>query len=117
MTGALLSVSDCDYPCNGIDGGPCAAAPVYDYFGCASNQTEILTGPVLTSSDVTQATCADFCEDYLFYGFEFGVECFCGDTVVSGLLDASDCNYPCNGIDGSPCIAMPTTMQTMTLSM
>ncbi|KAK5627200.1 hypothetical protein RRF57_002915 [Xylaria bambusicola] len=51
------------------------------------------------AGNVTLESCADFCQDYHFFGTEFGSECHCGDVLAasSNQTDLADCNMPCSG--------------------
>lgn len=52
-------------------------------------------------------SCAAYCQDYKYYGTEFGSQCFCSNVLGTGTgvkrLDTlqdprySSCNYRCNG--------------------
>ncbi|TGJ86013.1 hypothetical protein E0Z10_g2742 [Xylaria hypoxylon] len=52
-----------------------------------------------TAGEVTLESCAEFCQDYHYFGTEFGRECHCGDILAasSNQTDLSDCNTPCAG--------------------
>ncbi|KAI1154349.1 hypothetical protein F4825DRAFT_193510 [Nemania diffusa] len=51
------------------------------------------------AGNVTLESCADFCQDYHYFGTEFGDECHCGDILAasSNKTDLTDCNTPCSG--------------------
>ncbi|VDL64539.1 unnamed protein product [Nippostrongylus brasiliensis] len=56
--------------------------------------------------DNSPAKCRSFCyrAGFVYYGLEFGRECFCGDSVSSRPLDQGRCNeYKCPGDDSSHC--------------
>ncbi|KAL1837323.1 hypothetical protein VTJ49DRAFT_3994 [Mycothermus thermophilus] len=74
----------------------------YTFVGC---QTEApagraLTGkPVLATDDLTLEACEAYCTGFEYFGAEFGRECYCGNSLAAGSVEAplSDCNMPCAG--------------------
>lgn len=51
---------------------------------------------------MTLELCASFCSGSLYFGTEYGRECYCGNTFASGSVPAppSDCYFTCPG-DGN----------------
>ncbi|KAF2267177.1 carbohydrate-binding WSC, partial [Lojkania enalia] len=47
----------------------------------------------------THTTCASFCTGYLYFGVEYGRECYCGDALANNpsTVPDSDCDVPCSG--------------------
>ncbi|XP_048745037.1 uncharacterized protein LOC125658043 [Ostrea edulis] len=41
--------------------------------------------------------CQAFCKDYLYFGVQFGKECFCGNTFSGNLVRISKCTMRCSG--------------------
>jgi hypothetical protein len=89
---AAESVTECDKPCagaaselcgagdrinvyqNGAFSGPPTVATVYqaDYEGCAidSASDRLFKGAAHSSDDMTPAVCANFCQDFAYFGVE-----------------------------------------------
>ncbi|KAI1169114.1 hypothetical protein F5B18DRAFT_9053 [Nemania serpens] len=57
------------------------------------------------AGNVSVESCADFCQDYHYFGTEFGSECHCGDSLAasSNETDLADCNTPCSGDPSEYC--------------
>ncbi|KAI1423013.1 hypothetical protein F5Y12DRAFT_716792 [Xylaria sp. FL1777] len=58
-----------------------------------------------TAGNVTLESCADFCQDFHYFGTEFGSECHCGDILAasSNQTNLTDCNLPCAGDPSEYC--------------
>ncbi|KAI0403627.1 hypothetical protein F4802DRAFT_598825 [Xylaria palmicola] len=58
-----------------------------------------------TAGNVTLESCAGFCQDYHYFGTEFGDECHCGDSLAasSNMTDLTECNTPCSGDPSEYC--------------
>ena len=59
-----------------------------------------------SSSDMTNAKCADFCADFRYFGTQYRRECYCGshlrrNTAAAGDLD--ECGMSCAGDASSYC--------------
>ena len=70
--------------------------------GCVSDSaTRTLTGAVFgNQADITPAKCATLCTGSKYFGVENGNECYCGNTLPSGLTaPAGDCSFRCTGND------------------
>jgi hypothetical protein len=52
-----------------------------------------------TAGNITLESCAEFCQQYHYFGAEFGSECHCGNVPVasSNQTDLVECNIPCSG--------------------
>jgi hypothetical protein len=58
-----------------------------------------------TAGNVTLESCAGFCQDYHYFGTEFGRECHCGDVLAASSNETAlaDCNTPCEGDPAEYC--------------
>ncbi|KAK0392393.1 hypothetical protein NLU13_1888 [Sarocladium strictum] len=117
-------LDDCSMPCGGntseFCGGPNrlelymntdivggepeqpAAAGEFIYQGCRMegvNGTRALADRTTSGDGMTNAACAEFCGDFVFMGTQFGRECYCGNTLSEGALqaEASECGMLCSG--------------------
>lgn len=74
----------------------------YTFQGC---YTEASNGRALTSASyydynaMTLETCASNCSGFLYWGVEYGGECYCGNSLSSGsvLAATTDCSFTCPG--------------------
>ncbi|KAI1363587.1 heme peroxidase [Xylaria arbuscula] len=74
--------------------------PPYAFQGCWTEGDGVRAlDSKSTAGNVTLESCAEFCQDFHFFGTEFGSECHCGDVLAasSNQTDLSDCNMPCAG--------------------
>lgn len=79
----------------------------YIYQGC---YTDAATGRTLTQTatngaEVDVAFCAGFCAGFLYFGVEYGRECFCGNSLAAGsskVLDG-ECNMVCGADEFAYC--------------
>ncbi|WVR06724.1 hypothetical protein IAU60_003756 [Kwoniella sp. DSM 27419] len=67
-----------------------------------------LTGSHFSGSDVTQASCASFCNDngFTIAGVEYGSECWCGNILTNGAsltLTSQACTMQCAGDNTAIC--------------
>lgn len=48
---------------------------------------------------MTLEKCASVCSSYSYFGVEYGRECYCGNDLNEGSIEApaSDCSFPCPG--------------------
>ena len=76
------------------------ADAAFTRLGCYTDVPQrALTGAFKGSDAMTVEMCADFCSAYQYFGVEYGLECYCGNTrdpesVVA--LDA-ECSFACLG--------------------
>jgi hypothetical protein len=53
--------------------------------------------------DSTVDQCAEYCNDYAYFGLEWGGRCSCGNTYGAyGQVDDSECDIECGGDPGDP---------------
>jgi len=70
------------------------------------NSHTVLTGKSIQASNtaMTHQFCANFCNQYIYYGVEFGYQCFCGNNNPSNLPQfPSSCNQACSGAPDEKC--------------
>ncbi|KAI1310047.1 heme peroxidase [Xylaria venustula] len=80
--------------------------PPYAYQGCWTEGDGVRAlDAKSTAGNVTVESCADFCQDYHFFGTEYGSECHCGDILAasSNQTALSECNTPCSGDPSEYC--------------
>ncbi|KAI9158687.1 WSC domain-containing protein [Paramyrothecium foliicola] len=84
-----------------------AAAGDFVWLGC---QTEGTAGRALASANtadgsMTNELCAEFCADYEYFGTEYSSECFCGNVLGEGSVEApgTDCTMLCSGSASQYC--------------
>ncbi|KAM0273271.1 hypothetical protein ACHAQH_008340 [Verticillium albo-atrum] len=114
---AASSVSAPSVPASSVAASTTSAAPPaptpekndfigdWSFEGCYTEGDGVraLDGRFLADDDLTLDMCADFCKGFVFFGAEYGRECWCGDVHGNGSVLAAnqdDCNFPCGG-DGS----------------
>ncbi|KAL2671281.1 hypothetical protein Neosp_013861 [[Neocosmospora] mangrovei] len=80
--------------------------------------------------DMTLDNCASFCDGFVYFGAEYGRECYCGNFLNSGSVKADnqkDCSFTCPGDKTQYCgagnrlqlyrnAALPTTTSSTTSS-
>lgn len=72
----------------------------YEFYGCVTDSpTRTLAASSLSSSAMTLEMCATFCSGYTYFGAEWSVECWCGNSFTEGaaLVDSSQCSMTCGG--------------------
>lgn len=75
--------------------------------GCYSDSaSRLLTGAVISRAGMTTEVCTTECSarGYTFAATEYGVECYCGNSMKKNssdgagiLLDNQECNMACDG--------------------
>ncbi|KAF9484188.1 hypothetical protein BDN70DRAFT_181683 [Pholiota conissans] len=80
----------------------------WSYQGCyTDSETRTLTGLYVSDSAQTVEKCQARCQagGYLYAGVEYGVECFCSNTILStaSKVAESDCSMTCGGNSGEKC--------------
>jgi hypothetical protein len=119
-------LSECNMPCAGDPEQLCGAgfrlstyknldytAPDlpslsgYEYLGCIADSRDDRVLPDKTSvlTNMTYASCADFCTGYQYFGVEFGTECFCGNGFDNSTTRQPEieCDMACTGNASSTC--------------
>ncbi|KAK5993286.1 WSC domain-containing protein [Cladobotryum mycophilum] len=58
-----------------------------------------LNGIFYANDTLTLESCEDYCKDYVYWGTEYGRECYCGNTLAKSSKEAplEDCNMVCGG--------------------
>ncbi|KAK4246156.1 WSC domain-containing protein [Corynascus novoguineensis] len=127
--------TDCGMPCPGdaatVCGGPnrlslygaSETAPTVtpephdpvtetQYAGCwtelPSGEGRALAGAAgFSATAMTVDDCGDYClnSGFLWFGLEYGAECYCGATLNANSTSAAetDCNMPCSGDSAATC--------------
>merc|ERR1712225_118817 len=77
-------------------------APVTDGQCVADNTNNVRTLSTFigASSSMTPAACRTSCVGFVYYGVEYGSECWCGNSFPSSTVVSTQCVMPCSG-DGS----------------
>ncbi|RYP78808.1 hypothetical protein DL770_006817 [Monosporascus sp. CRB-9-2] len=81
----------------------------YNWYGCRTEATGIRALRLFGFADdsMTLESCRDFCDSRgtIFFGAEYGRECFCGNEFEAGSVDApdSDCSMLCAGDEWNFC--------------
>lgn len=75
----------------------------YTWYGCETEATNARALKLFNTDDdaMTLEMCRAFCDSKgtIFFGVEYGRECYCGNKFEKGSVDApsSDCSMPCAG--------------------
>ncbi|KAK6086342.1 copper radical oxidase [Seiridium cupressi] len=69
----------------------------YKYCSHDDGDMRVLTGDRKGDNSMTVEMCAAFCTNYAYFGVEYAVECFCGNTFAGSAHNESDCSYVCPG--------------------
>ncbi|KAI1754591.1 hypothetical protein F4782DRAFT_37229 [Xylaria castorea] len=80
--------------------------PPYAFEGCWTEGDGVRAlDAKSTAGNVTLESCAEFCQDYHFFGTEFGDECHCGDILATSAnsTNLTDCNTACAGDPSEYC--------------
>ncbi|GJN85986.1 wsc domain-containing protein [Purpureocillium lilacinum] len=58
-----------------------------------------LTGNSFANDSMTLEKCMNYCSAYVYWGTEYGRECYCGNSLdgSSKAAPLADCNMPCGG--------------------
>lgn len=79
----------------------------YEFLGCTTELPGVraLTDQNLAEEAMTNQVCADFCDGYMFFGTQYGVECYCGDVLndASEEVEEDECGMVCGGSDAEFC--------------
>ncbi|KAF2119334.1 hypothetical protein BDV96DRAFT_343140 [Lophiotrema nucula] len=85
--------------------------PGYTYQGCITDTVTSRTLPAKSTQNNanTWTSCASFCDGYMYFGVEYGSECYCGDRLAnatsspSSFAPESECNMACSGDSTAQC--------------
>lgn len=84
-----------------------AFAGDFVWFGCRTEPAgaRALSGKERAADDMTNESCAAFCEGFAMFGTEYGRECFCGDELHARAAEAPEeqCSMLCAGADDEFC--------------
>jgi hypothetical protein len=118
-----VAESECSSPCAGDDTQVCGAggrinvwgSPLpspdtvgdFEYVGCFidDNDNHLLRGRVHFDPAMTLEKCAGLCASYIYFGVEFGSQCYCGADLEDSAVEVpqAECAMRCGGEYGSVC--------------
>lgn len=79
----------------------------FSYLSCYTEGTNgrALIGKALADDSLTLQTCASDCSAFQYFGAEYGRECYCGNSLSAGSIQATDgrCNMGCAGNTSLAC--------------
>lgn len=77
----------------------------YSYQGCYSEiGGRTLRASGVSNSSVSVEMCAQFCNQYQYFGVEYSQECYCGTALQQGTTAGqTNCNMPCVAAPGEIC--------------
>ncbi|KEY70677.1 hypothetical protein S7711_02276 [Stachybotrys chartarum IBT 7711] len=79
----------------------------WEYQGCYVDVFRTLSRATRVDAQMTNEQCVEFCFDqgFPYAGTEYHTECFCGDSLAPGGVEApeADCSTPCGGAPGEAC--------------
>src|SRR5204863_711038 len=79
----------------------------YTLYGCVTDSPShrTLTGASLSNPAMTLEMCATFCSAYKYFGAEWSVECWCGNSFTAGAaqVDIGQCSMTCGGNSDQLC--------------
>ncbi|KAJ9633336.1 hypothetical protein H2204_007053 [Knufia peltigerae] len=79
----------------------------YQYVDCHTegSNSRALSGFATASNDMTIQYCAGNCTGYTYFGVEYSRECYCGNTLNTGSVTATDqrCSMTCGGNSSTIC--------------
>lgn len=77
----------------------------YTAKGCFTDKqsTRSLSGGVLRRADMSIEMCAVFCRNFIYFGLEFGSQCFCGNSLGGAQVSEDECGMLCAGNDSETC--------------
>ncbi|EGS17224.1 uncharacterized protein CTHT_0065420 [Thermochaetoides thermophila DSM 1495] len=73
----------------------------YVFVGCQTEASggRALSGAAHADDSMTLELCASLCSGFIYFGTEYGRECYCGNSLNAGSTEAplSECNMVCAG--------------------
>lgn len=109
-TGTPTSITSEPEPTTEPAPTPTVKDPVggWDFEGCytETDNGRALSGKTFADDDMTLEDCAEFCDEFQLFGVEYGRECYCGNSLREGSVQADDedeCSFPCPGDRSSLC--------------
>jgi hypothetical protein len=105
VSDSFKNVADLGDTCAAL--GSNSTSSTYAYQGCYTDTSasRAFTGAAFTDSAMTVEMCAALTSAYQFFGVEYGVECYGGNTRSTTSTQAadSDCNMVCGGSSQEIC--------------
>ncbi|KAJ8117423.1 hypothetical protein OPT61_g1374 [Boeremia exigua] len=107
---SMLDIFADSYKWDGIIQGPDLVMTEYSgnyrYTGCYAERggkTFNIKSSVSSWNSVDR--CRDFCNDAMFFGLQYGSECYCGSSIAntSTLVEGSECGMTCSGNNSQYC--------------
>lgn len=84
-----------------------AVAGDFIFLGCRTEATgaRALADRATASNTMSNEVCAAFCQEYQYFGTEYGAECYCGNVLneTSNEAEETDCSMLCSGADDEFC--------------
>ncbi|OAG11608.1 heme peroxidase [Paraphaeosphaeria sporulosa] len=78
----------------------------YTYAGCFTDSVEarVLTDVYVANTRMAVEKCAAACERYVWFGTEYGAECYCGGALKNSTrVGEGECGMTCGGNQGEFC--------------
>ncbi|EFY97267.1 WSC and peroxidase domain protein [Metarhizium robertsii] len=79
----------------------------YTHVSCWSEGVGVraLAGTSFANDTMTLEKCADYCKAYVYWGTEYGRECYCGNALdkTSAAAALTECNMACGGDPSAYC--------------
>ena len=79
----------------------------YNYQGCYTEATtgRALSGTAYYNDQMTVEKCAVACKPFTYFGVEYSLECFCGNTINEGSAKTTEaeCSSACPGNAAEQC--------------
>lgn len=79
----------------------------YKHLSCWTEGVSLraLDGISFVNDTMTLEKCAEYCRSFVYWGTEYGRECYCGNSLdkTSAAAPIGDCNMPCGGEPSEYC--------------
>ena len=83
------------------------AGSIYGHLGCyadLADNTRLFKDITYANGAMTLENCANFCNNYAYFGVEIGLECYCSNNITaSAVKPQADCSYSCAGNRAEMC--------------